>query len=203
MPGTATSADAGDIATHNWKTLMPDQADEGQPTACSACHANPRSGVMQITTQAITQIIASRQDEVESKIKALNKLLKDTKSVHPEWDPKAGQKTGRQIAYEKALTYVSFVETDGSLGLHNYEYAQAVLAKAEEELMAGAMATSTPTPEPTQTPQPTSTPFVPPPTPTPVPAPSGGTTWSMWALLLAVIGVVMALLLVRRPDKTS
>lgn len=203
MPGTATSADAGDIATHDWKIIMPGSAQPDEPNACSACHTNPDSGVtLQLDAAALQQMIDSRQTEIKDSIDTLTKQLKDLKSAHADWDPKAVEKSAQQASYEKALTNVSFVEAEGSYGIHNYAYAKAVLAQADEQLKAAA---ATPTPAPTNTPQPTTTP-VPPtpiPAPTPIPPPSGGATWPIWVILFAVIVIVVTVLVVRSPKGTG
>ncbi len=198
MPGTATSADAGDIATHNWQIVMPGKAQDKEPNACSACHSDPQSKTIQMDAASLQKVIDARQTEIKNKIQALTQLLKNVKSAHANWDIRAEQKTEQQIAYEKALTNISFVETEASYGIHNYEYAQAVLAKAEEQLkVAAATPTPAPTVEPTQTPEPSPTPLVLPPTPTPIPAPAGGASWSTWLVLAAVVVIVVVLLMIR------
>ncbi len=201
MPGTATSADPGDLATHNWKIVMPGKAEATQPNACSACHTQPTSSVQwQASAAELQKLIDSRQKEIKDKMAALNKRFKDVRSAHPEWDPKAEKKSEQQIAYETALTNVSFVESDGSYGLHNYEYAQAILTQAEAQLkIAAATPTPTPTLVPTATPEPTPTPFILPPTATPVPPPSGGSGWPVWGITGVIILVLIALLVLRKP----
>lgn len=199
MPGTATSANTGPVATHNWKIVMPGKAQAQESDACSACHS-PESKIRPLNTAALQGIIASQQTEIKGALKTLTKQLKDVKSVHPEWDPKAERKTEQQVAYEKALTNISFAESEGSLGIHNYEYARAILDKAAEQLAFAAIPpTPTPTPEPTATPVPTPTPVRLPPTPTPVPPPSGGTSWPVWFGVVGVIAVAIIVLIGRIP----
>ncbi|MBN1887682.1 MAG: ammonia-forming cytochrome c nitrite reductase subunit c552 [Thermoflexales bacterium] len=197
MPATAGNADPGDTATHNWDIIRPGQG----PDACSACHANLKASVTQFSTTTLSLMMDLRQNEIQGQLRALNKSLKETKSMHPEWNPQAANKTDQQLAYERAVTYVSFVETDGSSGAHNYEYAKAVLARAEKELIQEAKATATPTATSTPTPTPTPPPPTPFPTPTPIPAPSGGASWSIWALLGGMMGLVVLLLVIRRPER--
>jgi predicted CXXCH cytochrome family protein len=197
MPATAGNADPGDTATHNWAIIRPGQG----PDACSTCHANPKSGVTQFSSATLSLMIDLRQNEIQGQLRALNKALREAKSAHPEWNPQAADKTEQQLAYERAMTYISFVETDGSSGAHNYDYAKTVLARAEKELVQEAKATPTPTTTSTPTPTPTPLPPTPFPTPTPIPSPSGGASWSIWALLAGVMGVVVFLLVIRRPER--
>jgi hypothetical protein len=198
MPGTATSADIGDIATHNWKIVRPTLTQPDEPNACTACHANPEANTMQITLPAMIHIIESRQTEIKDKLTPLSKLIKNLKSARAEWDSKASKKSEQQNAFEKAVTNVSLVENEGSFGIHNYEYSKAILAKAEQQL---GFAATPPTPTPTLTPTPTATPTTTPlpPTPTPIPPPGGGTTWPIWSILVAVIIITMILLIIRAP----
>ncbi len=55
--------------------------------------------------------------------------------------------------YQQAVAAVDFVQNDGSFGIHNYTYADALLTTAEHDLavLSGAV-TPTTTPAPTVTP---------------------------------------------------
>lgn len=199
MPATANNPYTGKVATHDWKIIRPGQASLGEPDACSGCHSNLGAGVKPYMLPATLQaLIETRQQDIKSRLATLTKQLKDVKSAHAEWNPQAEKKSAQQIAYETAFTNVSLVKSEGSYGIHNYAYAQAVLTYSEEQLRIAA---ATPTPAPTNTPTPTSTPAPPTPipTPTPIPSPGGGARWPVWAVFIgALVGLVIALVVQSR-----
>lgn len=197
MPTTASNPYTGKVATHDWEIIMPGRASLGEPDACSGCHSKLEGGATPYSLPATLQgLIETRQKDIKTRLAALVKQLKDVKSAHPEWNPTAEKKSAQQIAYETAFTNVSFVESEGSYGIHNYAYAQAALAYSEEQLRIAA---ATPTPAPTNTPTPTSTPAPPTPipTPTPIPPPGGGARWPIWAVFIGAIAVLVAILVLQ------
>lgn len=207
MPGIPKSAETGDIATHNWKIAMPGRVEKGQPSACSACHINQKSPAPQMSAEALQKLMDDRQNETRAQIAALEERLKTLAARNPGWfDAQAQIMTSTApIEYQMAWTNISFVKNDGSLGLHNYLYAKAILDKANNDLnkleQTPATPTSpppTPTPvPPTQTPEPTVTPTV---AATPQPAP--GANWIIWLSLAAVVVLVVAVLNARKPQKS-
>jgi len=203
MPGISTSADIGDIATHNWKIVMPGRAEKDEPSSCSACH-NPNTPITQ-DALPLQQVIDKRQKEISDKIAALEARLKTIIGKNPTWfEPRLQAPTeNAPDKFRAAFTNLSFVKADGSKGLHNYEYAQSILAQADRDLKlieqpSAPTPTFTPLPPtpvlPTPIPSPTLSPT---PMPPPQPAPEAG--WLMWLSLAVVVAIVVLVLFIRKP----
>ena len=96
----------GDIATHLLIPVMPGEAAETQPDACSTCHSWPKT---------VGQgIIDGRQDTVQTMLDDLADWLARLDGVEND-----------DTAY--AHTAYTFVDSDGSTGIHNFDYAQDIL----------------------------------------------------------------------------
>jgi len=211
MPSTAQSADMiatgnRDIATHDWKIVMPGKAEKGEPSACSSCHINDKSNAPQFSADALQTVIDTRQKETLSELAALDARLKALSEKNAAWiDAKTQAPTdAAPDSFKAAFTNISFVQADGSKGLHNYPYAKAILAKADSDLKTLDQPTATPTSIP-----PTPEPPTPVPTPTPLPtvAPTvtlapqaaSGTNWFVWLGLATIVIVVLVAVAARRP----
>ncbi|AHF08599.1 hypothetical protein [Desulfitobacterium metallireducens] len=85
---------------------------------CAVCHPSGADMVERVKIEQET--ISKRLDELEPiYIEWSGKIA----SMNPE-DPKV-------IAFKNGATYFTFVDADGSKGVHNFPYAQALLDKAE------------------------------------------------------------------------
>lgn len=104
---TAKSATTGDVASHNTAIVMPGEAAEGEPDSCSGCHAD-------MDKAALQGLIDQRQGEISSLMEQLQAAL----------DAAADKESD---AYKTAYTNLTFVHSDGSMGMHNYAYAKAIL----------------------------------------------------------------------------
>ena len=114
---TAKSAVPGDITSHWLKPIEPGEAVEGEPDSCTGCHTGQG--------EALQATIESRQSEIKAGLEELKTLLEQTKDEKGETD-----------AWKTAYTNSTFVEADGSFGVHNYPYAKAILAASKDMLAA-------------------------------------------------------------------
>jgi len=96
----------GDIATHLLKPPLPGDVKDDEPSACSTCH--------DWGNDPLQLIIDTRQNSTEQKLLTLHSWLKRLEGVDND-DTKY------------AYTAASFVESDGSMGFHNFPYASAIL----------------------------------------------------------------------------
>jgi hypothetical protein len=133
---------AGSRATHGFKPVLPGALDQ-VPSACAGCHTD-------LTTQDLEYLVKDTQDTVRSRLAtALSRL--GTVTQPQESDAEA------YARYQQALEAISFVQNDGSLGIHNYAYTDALLKAAERDLsllsVAGANLSPTEGPAPTATAQ--------------------------------------------------
>jgi formate-dependent nitrite reductase cytochrome c552 subunit len=204
MPGIPKSADTGDIATHNWKIAMPGKAARGEPSACSACHINPKANAPQMPADVLQKLMDDRQKETADRITALEKRLKALGDKNTAWMDRGTSAPAADAPddFKATFTNVSFVKADGSKGFHNYQYAKAVLDKAESDLkkleqLAPTPTTSLPTPTPippTRVPEPTTTPTV-----AIAPQATPGANWIVWIALAIIVVAVVAVLAMRKP----
>jgi hypothetical protein len=109
--------------------------------------------------------------------------------------------TAEREDYDRIVTSLNFVQNDGSLGVHNYAYVDAVLDSAERTLtelsVPGAVLVPTEAPAPTAIPAESSS-----------PSPSSSVTVSsglrpMTVLLIGIISLILVIAGVaffRRPD---
>ncbi len=114
MVKTAKSALPGDITSHKTEVIKPAEAAEGEPDSCSGCHTD-------MDKAALQSIIDQRQSEIQSFLDQVKAQL--DAATDKESD-----------AYKAAYTNYTFVAADGSKGIHNYQYAKAILQKSLELL---------------------------------------------------------------------
>lgn len=100
---------------------------EATQAACDKCHGGKK------TIEAIHK-------EVLPKLETLKTVLDQIKAAHPDWDPQAQTKGDEQKAYELAYTLYTFAASEGSGGVHNYDYTYAILAKAKDALVKVGLA---------------------------------------------------------------
>lgn len=94
----------GDIASHLLKPALPGDVQAGEPDSCGQCHSGNMQG-----------IIDTRQNDIKSRIADVEARLAIL-----------GGATGLP-ARDSAYTDLTIVESEGSSGIHNYQYATAIL----------------------------------------------------------------------------
>ena len=128
-------------ANHTFKPVIPGKAGDAVPSACEGCHKD-------LTITDLQLLVTNTQAVVKSRLAA---ALARLGSV-PE--PASGDDSRPQ--YEQVVAALNFVQNDGSLGVHNYAYADKLLSSAEQTLSelnaAGATLQVTEAPAPTATP---------------------------------------------------
>lgn len=102
---------AGQRNSHTFKPILPGSAleIEGLQDTCSACHAS------QVNAVGLQAFIDDIQSGTQARIDAAYAAMTD---ASPDWIGSA----------------LDFVEGDGSLGIHNYGYSDALLDAVEVEL---------------------------------------------------------------------
>src|SRR5581483_3840264 len=94
------------------------------------CHTLEKS--KDNTPENLSAYIDKVQKGTKKRVDGLKEDLKAIADEHKDWDPKAKDKSKEQLSYERAVTLVSFVESDGSWGFHNPEYTDTILKEAEK-----------------------------------------------------------------------
>jgi predicted CXXCH cytochrome family protein len=173
--------DVGTRGGHSFQPILPGASDE-LPSACAGCHDD-------LTTTDLMLLVGGTQDAVAERLAAAQAQL----DALPE--PEAESETAARYAQIAAALH--FVENDGSLGIHNYDYANALLIAAEHDLSAlsnaegAGEATATVEPTPLPSPAPTSA------VETADSAPAGAVVESgIRPVTLVVIAAVVVILLV-------
>lgn len=129
------------LASHTWRPVIPGEAADSPPDACSSCHED-------LTTTDLQSLVEDTQSTVRSRLTlALARLGSITK-------PEAGSAMSAQ--YDRVVAALSFVQNDGSMGVHNYAYVDKLLNDASVNLaelsVPGAQLQPTEGPAPTATP---------------------------------------------------
>ena len=160
-PGTAGNHDFGiiepEVAAEATVTLTPPggtATEFNMPTSsCSTCHKqdgtdqalylqetlDDRQAAMHNWDSQVTAALAvaagrlgfTGADDAE-KIANANEILNAKKDAGGKWN-------ASQLNFQKAFTNQQFVESEGSWGIHNWEYARSIILKAKEQ--ANAVAT--------------------------------------------------------------
>lgn len=99
---------SGVRASHRWTPVLPGTTEALQDS-CTGCHTDFTD------VEGMTQIVEGIQSGTRSRLDAAKAAMTDSQ---PEW-------IGQALA---------FVENDGSEGIHNYAYTNALLSAAELEL---------------------------------------------------------------------
>jgi len=116
--------------SHTFEALTPAKSLEKKVgSACMMCHTK-------ITPKEFADKVDQLQQQTDSTIKALKVDLDGLSTAL-----KAGKQAGRNLdeaqkAYDVAFTNVSFVENDGSKGVHNTDYAKDILEVARKKIAA-------------------------------------------------------------------
>jgi predicted CXXCH cytochrome family protein len=99
---------AGVRNSHRWTPILPGSTEVLQDS-CTTCHTD------YVDVSGMQQLVEDIQTSTQTRLEAAQAALTD---ASPDWVDAALQ----------------FVEGDGSLGIHNYPYTEALLKAAEEEL---------------------------------------------------------------------
>ena len=157
MPPTGldreTGAPTADAAgNHTFAIIEPDVAVEALTTnavagakrnmyysACTTCHSRPNDSQatwLQETLDNRQEAMGSWNEQVTVALtKAAKRLgFKSTEAANTAINKKAMKKwTKGQMAFQKAFTNQQYIESEGSWGIHNWDYARTVILKALEQ----------------------------------------------------------------------
>jgi len=121
VPGVTSVHDQKDWVNRvDTKVDYAKMADMFKQEKCQGCHADSNKTV----------------DTIKQQQAEIGKKLEDLKKVYDDWSKKTAtmDKNDPKVkAFKDGATYFTYVETDGSKGVHNYQFAKALLAKAEEK----------------------------------------------------------------------
>jgi predicted CXXCH cytochrome family protein len=106
-------------ASHTMRPVLPDPAADQPPDSCAGCHEG-------LTTADLQFLIADTQDEVRSRLSIGWARLASVSEPEPD--------TEAHALYERVVTALTFVQNDGSLGVHNYTYTDNLLDVAGRTL---------------------------------------------------------------------
>jgi len=126
MTKTAKTINPYDISNHVFEVVTPELAAEtGMPDSCTSCHAHQDSSpdVRQSYIDFWQDTTQKRLDEVKALLEELDQALAEGR----------GTAEAEQLRAE-AYTNITFLESDGSMGFHNFEYALKVLAVTKAKL---------------------------------------------------------------------
>ncbi len=108
MPRVPIEGGTISTASHYDQPIFPSVNVEGLTDSCSICHED-------VTPQSLQTFINNSQDDTKSRIQVLKNALKtDSPAL--------------------VRNVISFVETDGSWGVHNHRYTEALLTAAEKAM---------------------------------------------------------------------
>jgi hypothetical protein len=144
MPRTPVSTFS--LSSHALRIIAPAEAEEGQTDTCSQCHASEEGGAL---TQTDLQFLI---DDVQEATR--NRLT--TALTRLAGLPKPEADSEQSSTYEQVLAALTFVQNDGSLGVHNYPYTDQLLSFAERNIVELSVAGTTI--QPTEAPAPTAIP---------------------------------------------
>jgi hypothetical protein len=129
------------LSSHLWQPVIPGAAADTPPDSCSKCHD-------MLTTADLQSLVVDTQAAVRSRLTLAWARLGSV--AQPEAAGESSQK------YSRAAAALTFVQNDGSLGVHNYAYVDRLLNDASITLaelsVPGALLQPTEAPAPTATP---------------------------------------------------
>ncbi|MBX3082694.1 MAG: hypothetical protein KF716_13735 [Anaerolineae bacterium] len=129
------------LASHALSPVMPGKTDGKLPDACSGCHDD-------LSRSDLQALIDDTQTAVRGRITLIEMRLGTIAT------PAAGSPAAAQ--YDQVQKALAFVKNDGSFGVHNYAYVNALLTSSERSLselsVPGATLNPTEAPAPTATP---------------------------------------------------
>ena len=129
-------AGAASHAAHSFQPVLPGES-QTLPSACEGCHNN-------LTTNDLSLLVSDTQAAVKARLEAARAQLASL-TVPADGSEDAAR-------YQQMVTALDFVANDGSFGIHNYRYTDALLKAAESDLSALGGVTASATPAPSATP---------------------------------------------------
>ncbi|MCC6612814.1 MAG: hypothetical protein IT320_05000 [Anaerolineae bacterium] len=137
---TEVPIDNAQLANHTWRPIIPGEAEDSPPDSCSGCHSD-------LTTGDLQSLVVDTQASIRSRLSIA------WARVGSIAVPEAGSET--EQLYNQAVAALTFVQNDGSQGVHNYAYTDALLEAASGMLtqlsVPGALLQPTEAPAPTAT----------------------------------------------------
>ncbi len=128
-------------ASHLFTPVLPGESPD-LPSPCAGCHKD-------LTTTDLQSLVDNTQAVVKSRLAVAYARLGSVT------EPAADDVTRPE--YDQVVAALSFVQNDGSLGVHNYAYVDRLLSSAEHNLSLLNLKGGTP--QPTEAPAPTATPL--------------------------------------------
>ncbi|MFN8528557.1 MAG: cytochrome c3 family protein [Anaerolineae bacterium] len=139
---TDVQAGSFTLANHTFRPIVPGEADT-PPDSCSRCHND-------LTTGDLQSLVDDTQADVRGRLSIAWARIGSVPT------PEAG--SDAEALYQRTVAVLTFVQNDGSLGVHNYAYVDALLNQAgvmlTELSVPGSNLQPTEAPAPTATPQP-------------------------------------------------
>ncbi len=137
---TRVPIDNAQLANHTWRPIIPGEAEDMPPDSCSTCHTDLSAGDLQSLVQDTQASVRSRLSIAWARVGSIT-------------EPEAG--TDAKQLYDRTVAALTFVQNDGSQGVHNYAYTDALLQAASGMLsqlsVPGASLQPTEAPAPTAT----------------------------------------------------
>jgi len=141
---------AGSAGNHTFKIITPESAASQETTtatgvqampysACTTCHSRPNDPAatwLQETLDNRQEAMKSWDAQVTKALTAAAKRLgfKSTAAANTAINKKPMRKwTKGQMAFQKAFTNQKYIESEGSWGIHNWDYARTVILTALSE----------------------------------------------------------------------
>ena len=118
MPATTHDKVEG-RSSHTFAPVMPAEAAEGQPNPCLDCHSS-------LETTDLQYLIDDTQDAVQERLVVAWSRFGNTE------EPPAD--TPDHDRYNQVSAALTFVQNDGSMGVHNYKYVDELLDFADYTL---------------------------------------------------------------------
>ena len=130
------------LASHALAVVEPGNAEVDQlPDSCTQCHEN-------LTGTDLQLLIDDTQDATRDRIATVFARVASVQDMELD--------EAEQAALDEAIAALTFVQNDGSLGVHNFAYVDELLTYSEQTLIT--LSVSEVSVEPTEGPAPTATP---------------------------------------------
>lgn len=137
-------------ASHALSPILP-SVDGELPSACLECHSDLSDQDTDLTNLDWEFLVADTQENVRTRLSVAWARVASLDV------PELG--TDARLQYDQAIAALTFVQNDGSLGVHNYAYADTLLSSVEHAMSElNARGSS---PQPTEAPAPTAIPAEP------------------------------------------
>jgi hypothetical protein len=128
-------------ATHLLHPVIPEPGETDPPSACVECHEDLQPVDVKYLVEDTRAAVTERLTAATVRLSTITPPVGDSQA---------------QAAHERITQILNFIQGDGSLGMHNYAYTDALLTTAEESLTE--LSQSGVELQPTEAPAPTSIP---------------------------------------------